>query len=205
MTNAGGSVILVYLAVACELVIRQSVQGSGLEKQYQVNDTQVTEVRSTSKGACLATRTRVTGRNSWDCRSLKDGGCVCFECVCRCDRVSLLWRTTINFGMALLVKHNNKLGSMGDQASNSKSGGHDLEQTTGHPRTKTKWNQPTGQKNPRSENQNLRERKQTPNPDISPCCQLAQDCGGILASELLTTGSPSLVSKVRLWACLFRS
>lgn len=120
MTNAGGSTIPVYLAVACELVIRQSVQGSGLEKQYQVNGTQVTEVCFTSKGTCLATRTGVTGRNSWDCRSLKDGGSVCFECVCHCGRVSLLCKTTINFGMALLVKDNNKLGSMGDQASLSK-------------------------------------------------------------------------------------
>lgn len=46
--------------------------------------------------------------------------CVCLECVCRCDRVSLLCKTTISFGMAVLVKHNNKLGSMGDQASNNK-------------------------------------------------------------------------------------
>jgi hypothetical protein len=39
---------------------------------------------------------------------LEDGGGVCLECVCRCDWVSLLCKTTINFGMALLVKHRNK-------------------------------------------------------------------------------------------------
>lgn len=54
-------------------------------------------------------------------RSKMEGVCVCASSVvCRCDRVSLLCKTTISFGMAVLVKHNNKLGSMGGQTSNSK-------------------------------------------------------------------------------------
>lgn len=94
----------VYLALARELVIRQSVQGSGLGKQFQVKDTRVTEVRSTSKGVCSASRTGVIGRNSWYCRCSKTEGVCALSVFCRCDRVSLLCKTTINFGMALLVK-----------------------------------------------------------------------------------------------------
>lgn len=74
MTNAGRSVVPLYLPLARELVIRQSVQGSGLGKQFQVKDKRVTEVRSTSKRACLAWGTGVTGTNSWDCRCTKTEG-----------------------------------------------------------------------------------------------------------------------------------
>lgn len=54
MTNAGRPVILIYRSLACELVIRQSVQGSGLEKQCKVCKMQVGRGALHFKGGVLS-------------------------------------------------------------------------------------------------------------------------------------------------------
>ena len=53
MTNAGRPVILIHRSLACELVIRQSVQGSGLEKQCKVCEMQVDRGALHFKGGVL--------------------------------------------------------------------------------------------------------------------------------------------------------
>lgn len=86
MTNAGRPVILIHRGLACELVIRQSVQGSGLEKQCRFAKCRSPEVLSTSKGACSATRIRIPGRTAGIVVCPEMEGLCVFEPVCRWGR-----------------------------------------------------------------------------------------------------------------------
>lgn len=133
--------------------------------------------------------------------SKMEGVCVCLECVCRCDRVSLLCKTTISFGMTLLVKHNNKLGSMGDQASNSKWRGMIQDKLLRSPKPKPNWiNQ--ANKNPEVKTKKEERGNKRQTLTFLHAANL-HGLWGDFSIWTTKTGSPFPGSEDRLWARLF--